>query len=112
MVKNCPKCGLANPDSAQRCDCGFDFESHRVEKSFANPSDKTNRAELGLTLSQVGKRNIRIGLIVFFVGIIASILISTFYKGVGIIIFISGSVIYGIIQFFRGFGQYRRGRRE
>ncbi len=112
MVKNCPKCGLANPDSAQRCDCGFDFESYRVEKSYVNPSDKTNRAELGLTLSQVGKRNIRMGLIVFLVGIIASILVSTFYTGVGIFIFISGSVIYGIIQFYRGLGQYRRGQTE
>ena len=24
----CPKCGFFNPDSAQRCDCGFDFLSH------------------------------------------------------------------------------------
>lgn len=22
---NCPKCGLINPDSAERCDCGYDF---------------------------------------------------------------------------------------
>ena len=23
----CPNCGLVNPDSAQRCDCGYDFPS-------------------------------------------------------------------------------------
>ncbi len=25
--KNCPKCGLINPATAQRCDCGWDFEA-------------------------------------------------------------------------------------
>jgi hypothetical protein len=27
MSKECPKCGLANPLEAQRCDCGYDFET-------------------------------------------------------------------------------------
>ena len=26
----CPKWGLINPESAQRCDCGYDFEEKRV----------------------------------------------------------------------------------
>lgn len=30
----CPKCGLTNPDNALRCDCGFDFISKTMEKSF------------------------------------------------------------------------------
>lgn len=29
----CPKCGLTNPPSAQRCDCGYDFYSGQVVKS-------------------------------------------------------------------------------
>jgi hypothetical protein len=33
---NCPKCGLINPDSAQRCDCGYDFESGKMKESHAN----------------------------------------------------------------------------
>ena len=24
----CPKCGLINPESAQICDCGYNFETH------------------------------------------------------------------------------------
>ena len=33
-MKECPKCGLTNPDSAQRCDCGWDFRSETLEKSY------------------------------------------------------------------------------
>ncbi len=25
----CPECGLINPETAQRCDCGYDFEEKR-----------------------------------------------------------------------------------
>jgi hypothetical protein len=31
---NCPKCGLLNPPSAQRCDCGYDFIAKRVKPSY------------------------------------------------------------------------------
>lgn len=34
MAKDCPKCGLANPDAAQRCDCGYDFSSRTMEESY------------------------------------------------------------------------------
>src|SRR5262245_46201413 len=34
MVQDCPKCGLVNPPDAQRCDCGYDFASRTVEKSY------------------------------------------------------------------------------
>lgn len=30
----CPRCGLFNPDSAERCDCGYDFKTGTVEKSY------------------------------------------------------------------------------
>jgi hypothetical protein len=30
----CPHCGLFNPESAQRCDCGFDFQSKTLKESF------------------------------------------------------------------------------
>ncbi|MDA2930376.1 hypothetical protein MYX84_10595 [Acidobacteria bacterium AH-259-O06] len=30
----CPRCGLINPDTAQRCDCGYDFEKGTVESSY------------------------------------------------------------------------------
>lgn len=41
MVKDCPKCGLVNPPSAVRCDCGYDFVSKTVEQSYATTGGKT-----------------------------------------------------------------------
>ena len=31
---DCPHCGLINPDSAERCDCGYDFRSGEVGESL------------------------------------------------------------------------------
>ena len=30
----CPRCGLINPDVAERCDCGYDFKSRTVERAY------------------------------------------------------------------------------
>jgi hypothetical protein len=36
----CRKCGLYNPPEAQRCDCGYDFETKRVERSYLKPKGR------------------------------------------------------------------------
>jgi hypothetical protein len=30
----CPRCGLTNPPSAQRCDCGYDFVTRSVKAAY------------------------------------------------------------------------------
>jgi hypothetical protein len=44
----CPKCKLINPNTAQRCDCGFDFVTKTVEKPYCapEPQKKSNRGGL------------------------------------------------------------------
>lgn len=32
----CPRCRLMNPDSAMRCDCGYDFQSRTVKVPYHN----------------------------------------------------------------------------
>lgn len=43
----CPRCGLFNPDITQRCDCGYDFESQTVEKSYV--AEGRRRKETSVT---------------------------------------------------------------
>ena len=33
-MKNCPRCGMKNPDIAQRCDCGYDSVSGQQEATY------------------------------------------------------------------------------
>src|SRR5947208_3358633 len=30
MVRECPKCRLANPPTAEQCDCGYEFATGRI----------------------------------------------------------------------------------
>jgi hypothetical protein len=32
---DCPNCGLVNPETAQRCDCGYDFGAKMVKEQVA-----------------------------------------------------------------------------
>ena len=34
MAKTCKHCGLVNPPQAQRCDCGYDFQTQGIERSY------------------------------------------------------------------------------
>ena len=42
---DCPHCGLINPDTAQRCDCGYDFEKGTIEKSYLTKTDEDSSLE-------------------------------------------------------------------
>jgi hypothetical protein len=45
----CPKCQLINPDSALRCDCGYDFSSGEMKESYLNRGSTRDRNENLLT---------------------------------------------------------------
>ena len=45
---NCPQCGLINPETAQRCDCGYDFISKSVEKPDVSSSPNTPPSKIAV----------------------------------------------------------------
>jgi len=38
----CPICKLENPDIARRCDCGYDFFTKSLEKSYLTDNGESN----------------------------------------------------------------------
>lgn len=52
-MKLCPRCKLANPDSAPCCDCGYDFSSGISNKA--------------ITLNKSEKKILRLGLLTFVI---------------------------------------------
>lgn len=41
----CPNCKLANPDAAERCDCGFDFPSSRMKQPYLTVGGKESQTK-------------------------------------------------------------------
>ena len=39
-MKTCPECKLINPPNAQRCDCGYDFDTGQMKESYLTKRDK------------------------------------------------------------------------
>jgi hypothetical protein len=45
----CPGCKLTNPDSTQRCDCGYNFLSRKLEEPLLPPKAPKSGMGRGLT---------------------------------------------------------------
>jgi hypothetical protein len=41
--KRCPNCGLYNPETALRCDCGYDFPSGTMKRPYGAQGEKQKR---------------------------------------------------------------------
>ena len=37
--KECPNCGLINPDTELSCECGYDFTTGQIKKSYLSQSE-------------------------------------------------------------------------
>lgn len=127
MVRKCPHCGLINPADSVRCDCGFDFgtgamkksylQSHREEKAqaeFDNLAAKHGSAEEAW--KAIGRRNMLQGaawcvFALIFTAVTYAIAVSQAeHTGQGTYFIAIGSIIMGVLQLAKGVRQYRGGR--
>lgn len=58
-MKECPHCKLENPDSAEHCDCGYDFRSGSMESGergvfdYGRPKEKEPTDYTGLVIAAI-----------------------------------------------------------
>lgn len=45
---NCPRCGLINPGTAQRCDCGYNFISKNIQESCLTATTNCAPAKIAI----------------------------------------------------------------
>jgi hypothetical protein len=53
MAQDCPKCGRVNPDTADRCDCGYDFSSRTMKVSYLIPRTSEGQRAARLTVAGI-----------------------------------------------------------
>jgi hypothetical protein len=100
-ISECPNCGLVNPARAQRCDCGFDFSSQTMERSYLQKKTPVDRQ----AAERKYARHMGIGLLLVIVGIIvtaASYSAAASNPSGGRYIIAYGAVAAGIVEFFIG----------
>ena len=66
----CPKCRLENPEGALRCDCGYDFPSGEMNRSYLKAVEGRSRAYPSM---QVADGQIAGWLMLFAVGLVMDI---------------------------------------
>jgi hypothetical protein len=64
MSQECPHCGLFSPDSAGRCDCGYDFATRTLESSYLAKHIVQKHGGLDNMLHEAANSNIRAGVLI------------------------------------------------
>lgn len=98
MPRDCPICGLVNPDTAPACDCGY---------SFAHASTVGR-----IQLAAVGQRNMVVGGLLCFAGLAFTLLTLAASPATGVYVFAWGAIVFGAAQFIRGAIQSAKQRRS
>ena len=69
--RTCPHCQLENPPGAQRCDCGYDFDSGTVRRALVSEQERAAIAPSRISAYKVAMwlltmlAVIRVGLLIY-----------------------------------------------
>jgi hypothetical protein len=110
----CPRCKLENPDTAERCDCGYDFASRTVKASYVDLAreDKDGPSEPPEVVRERGRNDVITGIAIFGVGLLISgatyaVAVS---RGGGMYVLATGAMFGGLVRVLRGIDRQRTGR--
>ena len=73
MSQRCPACRLYNPDSALRCDCGYDFVAKQQRPFYLVAETARRHGGFRPLLELQGRRNVRAGLITLGIGLVLAV---------------------------------------
>lgn len=90
-ARKCPRCHLINPETALRCNCGFDFASGRIKASYIQ--DPKYHEEIAEDKSEKHQQRTGFTLIGLFVGFIGFLVTVTASLLGGIITMLAGATI-------------------
>lgn len=79
-MKNCPRCRLINPSEAQRCDCGFAFDSGIMQASLLEAREQRLAPALRLGAGVFGGVSALLGWFGLVLGAIAASIAYGMYR--------------------------------
>ncbi len=65
----CPRCRLINPETAERCDCGYEFASGLVKESYLVSEAQARHPDLAQWLRESARRDIKTGIVAIAAGL-------------------------------------------
>ena len=109
MSQRCPTCRLYNPDTALRCDCGYDFQAKEKRPSYLLAETARKHGGFKALLQLQARRNIGTGVTFLGIGLAIALVTSFFSEPVeagqrrGLVP--AGLIVWGVALVVRGYNQ-------
>lgn len=73
MSQTCPRCRLISPDEAIRCDCGYDFATGKIERSYFHDAEVARQGGAAKFYRAEARRNLWSGIAALCVAVLFSV---------------------------------------
>jgi len=106
----CPKCRLESFETAQRCDCGYDFEAKEMRTSYLELERQRRGPQPSEEVRAKGRHDMLVGFVCFSLGVVVTL--ATYRHAdqtEGQYVIVYGAIVWGAIWFIRGWDRSRSG---